>query len=113
MKTRTVLLMGLLSVAAGTLLAETAPVRFAIVSLAHDQARGFIPTTNSRQDVQLVAILEPNSELAAAVRGEIGPTGLSSLEVNLIATGILDAARESARTGKRVELPSVLDGWAK
>ena len=47
---------------------------------------------------------DPLSYLAAVVRGEIKPSGLSSLEVNLIATEILDAARESARTGKRVEL---------
>ena len=47
---------------------------------------------------------DPLSYLAAVVRGEIQPTGLSSLEVNLIATEILDAARESARTGKRIEL---------
>jgi predicted dehydrogenase len=44
------------------------------------------------------------SYLAAVVRGEIRPSGLSSLEVNLIVTEILEAARESARTGKRVEL---------
>lgn len=48
---------------------------------------------------------DPLSYLAALVRGEIKPTGLSSLEVNMIVTEILDAARESARTGKRVDLP--------
>jgi len=47
---------------------------------------------------------DPLSYLAAVVRGEIKPAGLSSLEVNLIVTEILDAARESARTGKRVDL---------
>lgn len=47
---------------------------------------------------------DPLSYLAAVVRGEIQPSGLSSLEVNMIATEILDAARESARTDKRVEL---------
>jgi predicted dehydrogenase len=44
------------------------------------------------------------SHLAAVVRGERKPGGLSSLENNLIVTEILDAARESARTGKRVVL---------
>ena len=44
--------------------------------------------------------------LAAVVRGEIQPSGLSSLELNLIVTEILDAARQSAQTGKRVELPA-------
>jgi len=48
---------------------------------------------------------DPLSYLAAVVRGEIRPSGLSSLEVNMIATEILDAARESARTGKRIDLP--------
>ncbi len=45
------------------------------------------------------------SYLAAVVRREIRPSGLSSVEVNLVATEILDAARESARTGRRVDLP--------
>jgi len=40
------------------------------------------------------------------VRGDRRPSGLSSLEVNLIATEILDAARESARTNNRVNLPA-------
>ena len=47
---------------------------------------------------------DPLSYLAAVVRGKLQPSGLSSLEVNLIATEILDAARQSARTGKRVDL---------
>jgi predicted dehydrogenase len=44
------------------------------------------------------------SYLAAVVRGEIQPAGLSSLGVNMIVTEILDAARESARTGRRIDL---------
>ncbi|MBN8248036.1 MAG: Gfo/Idh/MocA family oxidoreductase [Verrucomicrobia bacterium] len=44
------------------------------------------------------------SYLAAVVRGDLKPSGLSSLELNLVVTEILDAARQSARTGKRVEL---------
>jgi len=46
---------------------------------------------------------DPLSYLAAVTRREIIPSGLSSLEVNLIVTEILEAARESARTGKRIE----------
>ncbi len=46
---------------------------------------------------------------AAVVRGEIDDHGsLSSLETNLIVSEILDAARQSAHTGKTVTLP--LDG---
>ncbi|HVV73353.1 MAG TPA: Gfo/Idh/MocA family oxidoreductase [Verrucomicrobiae bacterium] len=54
------------------------------------------PLTGARSD--------PLSYLAAVAKGEIQPAGLSSLEVNLVVTEILDAARESARTGKRVDL---------
>jgi predicted dehydrogenase len=50
------------------------------------------------------ATADPVSYLAAVVRGDIKPSGLSSLEVNMIAMEILEAARESARTGKRVDL---------
>jgi predicted dehydrogenase len=46
------------------------------------------------------------SHLLAVVRGTAKPNALSSLGNNLIATEILDAARESARTGKRVALTS-------
>lgn len=46
------------------------------------------------------------SYFAAVVRGQIKPDGLGSLEVNLIVNEILDAAKESARTGRRVELRS-------
>jgi len=46
---------------------------------------------------------------AAVVKGEIDDRGsLSSLETNLIVSEILDAARQSAHTGKTVNLP--LDG---
>jgi predicted dehydrogenase len=47
---------------------------------------------------------DPLSYLAAVVRGELKPSGLSSLAVNLVVTEILDAARESASTGKRIDL---------
>jgi len=47
---------------------------------------------------------DPLAYLAAVVRGEIQPSGLSSLVVNMVVTEILDAARESARTGKRIDL---------
>jgi predicted dehydrogenase len=44
------------------------------------------------------------SYLTAVVRGRLKPSGLSSLENNLIVTEILTAARESARTGKKVAI---------
>ena len=48
---------------------------------------------------------DPYVYFAAVVRGEIDPAGdLSSLENGLITMEILDAARESARTGCAVPL---------
>jgi predicted dehydrogenase len=47
---------------------------------------------------------DPLSYFAAVVRHEIKPTGLASLEVNLMVVEILDAAHKSARTGKRINL---------
>jgi len=44
------------------------------------------------------------AHLLAVVRGTARPNALSSLENNMIATEILDAARESARTRQRVVL---------
>ena len=44
--------------------------------------------------------------LNAVVRRRIKPSGLSSLENNLIVTEILCAARESAKTGRAVSLPA-------
>jgi predicted dehydrogenase len=52
---------------------------------------------SSRPDDQL-------SYLVSVVRDEIKPSGLSGLDVNLTVTEILDAARESARTGRRIDL---------
>ncbi len=42
--------------------------------------------------------------LTAVVRGKLQPSGLSSLENNMIVVEILAAARESARTGKTIRL---------
>jgi predicted dehydrogenase len=41
---------------------------------------------------------------AAVVRGETNPSGLSSLKNNLVVTEILDAARRSAETGRKIDL---------
>ncbi|MEL6539006.1 MAG: gfo/Idh/MocA family oxidoreductase, partial [Bacteroidota bacterium] len=49
---------------------------------------------------------DPFSFLAAMVRGQIDydPKGLSSLENNLVVMKILEAAKQSAATGKQVSL---------
>lgn len=62
MKTKALILLGW--VILSLTICEAAPVRFAIVGLVHDHARGFIPTVNARQDVELVAIVEPSQELS-------------------------------------------------
>ena len=45
------------------------------------------------------------SYLIAIARGQLQPSGLSSLANNVIVIEILDAARESARTGRTISLP--------
>ena len=54
------------------------------------------------------ALVGPNADaisyLVAVARKEIVPSGLPSLSVNMTVVEILDAAHESARTGKRVDL---------
>ena len=48
---------------------------------------------------------DPLSYLTAVERGRVRPSGLSSLENNLIVTEILDAARRSAAQGCTIKLP--------
>lgn len=47
---------------------------------------------------------DPISYLAAVVRREVKPAGLSSLETNMIVVKILDAAHKSVKTGKQIKL---------
>jgi len=63
MKIRMVLFLGIFAWALRPGWSGTIPVRYAIVGLTHDHARGFIPCASSRQDVQLVGIADPNKEL--------------------------------------------------
>jgi len=44
------------------------------------------------------------SYLIAVVSGEIKPAGLSALDTNVTVVRILEAARESARTGRTIRL---------
>ena len=68
------------------------------ISLQH--AKG--PATSLTPAPLAPALSEPIAYFAAVARGQ----GLSSLEVNLIVTEILDAARTSGRTHQSVELPA-------
>ena len=84
--------------------------------------KGIIRTINPTDyDIRLAANKRPEEKIAAplpkpfgssveyfsaVIRGEIDPSGSqSSLETNLIAVEIQDAARESAKTGRKVLLP--------
>jgi predicted dehydrogenase len=64
--------------------------------------------SNPEVSANVKPLIEPHNDplayLAGVARGEFEPEGPSSLEINLIATEILDAARESARIGERVSL---------
>jgi hypothetical protein len=110
--------------------APAEPLRLGMAGLVHGHASGFLTRYLKRPDVTLVGIAEPDQSVAsryrerfsldpsmlfssvermldqarpqAVVRKEIKPGGLSSLENNLVVTEILDAARRSAATGKRV-----------
>jgi len=62
-----------------------------------------------QEEAHPLAALPPDEHdsiayLTAVVRGRLKPSGLSSLENNLIVTQILTAARESARTGRTIQL---------
>jgi len=72
-------------------------VRFRLAGKAEEEVRS--PVIPPPED-------DPVRYLAAVVRGEVQPAGLSSLENNLVVTEILDAARESARSGRAVHLPA-------
>ncbi|HWD20973.1 MAG TPA: Gfo/Idh/MocA family oxidoreductase [Verrucomicrobiae bacterium] len=52
------------------------------------------------------AALDEISYFVSVVRRQTAPAGLASLEMNLTVMEILDAARESVRTGRKVELPA-------
>ena len=85
--------------------------------LAPERDRLRVRTSGSEEKERNASALaapnnDPVSYLGAVVRGEIRPSELSSLEVNLIVTEILDAARLSAQTGKRVDLPAEIGGKA-
>jgi predicted dehydrogenase len=62
------------------------------------------PEQNVTPDPRPADERDPLSHLTAVARGARKPNALSSLENNIIVTEILEAARESARTGRRVVL---------
>src|SRR6266699_1440723 len=77
------------------------------ITVARDQLRMRLPekTEISADAKPLEKTKEDSvSYLRAVILGNLKPDGQSSLETNLIVTEILDAARQSAATGKTVSL---------
>lgn len=66
-----------------------------------------LPNTNEEIEITPPALAGPDADpisyLVGVVRKDIIPSGLSSLSVNMTVVEILDAAHESARTGKRID----------
>jgi len=79
-----------------------------VITVARDEVRVRRPAEQEQptkaQDVS-APYDDPLSELRAVILDGAKPDGLTSLETNLIATEILDAARTSAATGRTVTLP--------
>ena len=78
-----------------------------VVATGSDQVRARRPDEVERRassPALPAAEADPISYLTAVVRGAIRPAGRSSLAHNLVVTEILEAARESAQTGRAVML---------
>jgi len=73
-----------------------------------NEIRVRLPEENRETEIKPPPLTGPNADavsyLVAVARNEIVPVGPASLSVNVTVVEILDAAHESARTGKRVEL---------
>jgi glucose-fructose oxidoreductase len=79
------------------------------ITVAADKVRLRLPHESQEELVTAPSLSGPQnnslSYLAAVLRGELEPKGdLTALDTNVIVMQILDAARESARTGKSVKL---------
>lgn len=79
-----------------------------VTTVGHDDVKVRRPGEKEAQTVAAEKIAPPYDDsltyLRAVLIGGVKPDGLSSLETNLIVTEILDAARQSAATGKTVML---------
>ena len=78
------------------------------ITVERDAIRVRLP--GQKEKLQDAKPLEPQESdsvnyLRAVILGGMKPQGLSSLETNMIVTEILDAARQSAATGRTIPLP--------
>jgi glucose-fructose oxidoreductase len=78
------------------------------ITVRKDDIRLRKPGEKQEQTVSAKEIPAPEDDslryFAAVVRKQIRPSGLSSLRTNMIVTRILDAARESAKTGRTIKV---------
>jgi glucose-fructose oxidoreductase len=78
------------------------------ITVRHDDLRVRRNGDDEERQQSAPALTSPFNDsisyLIAVVSGEIEPTGLSALDTNVIVVRILDAARESARTGRTIRL---------
>jgi glucose-fructose oxidoreductase len=82
------------------------------ITVGPDKVRLRLPHEHEEQLTTATPLEGPQqnslSYLAAVLRGQLQPKGdLTALDTNVIVMQILDAARESARTGKTVELRKI------
>ena len=79
------------------------------ITVAGDRMRLRHELDSQEQQTTVAPLISPQNDslnyLAAVLRGQIDPKGsLGALDTNVVVMQILDAARESARTGKSVRL---------
>ena len=83
---------------------QTGALRLPDHSSMYLRKRGESQETRSTAPALAAPQADSISYFAAIARGQIKSEGLGSLETNLIVNEILEAAKESARTGKRIDL---------
>jgi len=79
------------------------------ITVAADKVRLRLPHEDQERLITAPSLTGPDnnslSYLAAVLNGQLAPQGdLTALDTNIVVMQILDAARESARTGKTVKL---------
>jgi predicted dehydrogenase len=78
------------------------------ITVRRDEIRVRRKGEEREEEQRAVALASPHDDpisyLLAVVSGAIEPSGLSALDTNITVVRILEAARESARTGKTVKL---------
>jgi len=79
-----------------------------VKTIKRDELEVRLPGEVQGKRVEPTAIAPPEDDslnyLRAVVRNGLKPEGLGSLEVNVVVAEILDAARESAKSGKTVKM---------